>query len=48
MPDCLGLNRSKFQTNNPATVVPNGFMIGKIGFARRCGKIMVSVLVIEY
>jgi len=39
---------SKFQTNNPSTVVPDGIITGRAGFAKRCDTTVVNVLVIEY
>jgi hypothetical protein len=39
---------SKFQTNNPSTVVPNCTITGRAGFTKRCDTTVVNVLVIEY
>jgi hypothetical protein len=33
---------------DPSTVVPNGIITGRPGFARRCDTTVVNVLVIEY
>jgi hypothetical protein len=38
----------KFQTKNPSTVVPNGVINDRPGFAKRCDKTLMTVLVIEY
>jgi hypothetical protein len=39
---------SKFQTNNPFTVVSNCIITGRLGLAKRCDTTVVNVLVIEY
>jgi len=39
---------SKFQTNDPSTVVTNGVALGRPGFAKRYKSTVVSNLVIEH
>jgi len=41
-------SNSKFQTNDPSEVIPNGIIIARPGFVKPYEPTVVNVLVIEY
>ncbi len=49
-PSCLMQKRREdpILKNDPSTVVPNGIITGRPGFAKRCDTTVVNVWVIEY